>query len=144
MDVGTDSLRAAGTQAIAARLNALDFSVKYGLVVQPTGGYVAPPLDGIWSRYPYLHNRSVPNLCELLKPASQRVGRYYVGTTDAIATDYDAGCVGYPTANVPTAWRTRDRLFDTRATGLSNAGHEYFVTGSDKDKRDLIEYLKTL
>jgi mono/diheme cytochrome c family protein len=144
MDVGTDPNRAAGTAAIADRLNRLEISVKYGLVVQPTGGYVAPPLVGVWSRYPYLHNRSVPNLCELLKPAKDRVARYYVGTTDIIATDYDAACVGYPTADVPAAWRTWDRAFDTRVPGLSNAGHEYFTAGSDMDKRDLIEYLKTL
>jgi hypothetical protein len=144
MDVGTDPNRAAGTYAIADRVNRLDISVKYGLVIKPTGGYVAPPLVGVWSRYPYLHNRSVPNLCELLKPASQRVARYYVGTTEDITTDYDADCVGYPTANVPAAWQTRDRVFDTRIGGLSNAGHEYFTNGADKDKRDLIEYLKTL
>ena len=72
------------------------------------------------------------------------MARYYVGTTDDIATDYDAACVGYPTANVPAAWRTRDRVFDTRVPGLSNAGHEYFTGGADTDKRDLIEYLKTL
>jgi hypothetical protein len=144
MDVGTDPARAAGTEAIAARLNRLDISQKYGIVLRPTGGYVAPPLVGVWSRYPYLHNRSVPNLCELLKRADQRVSRYYVGTTDDIATDYDQACVGYPTATVPSAWQTRDRVFDTRIGGLSNAGHEYFVDAPDKDKRDLIEYLKTL
>ncbi len=144
MDVGTDDDRAAGTYAIADRLNQLELSRKYGLVIQPTGGYVAPPLVGVWSRYPYLHNRAVPNLCELLKPARDRVGQYYVGTTDTVATDYDEACVGYPTTNVPMAWQTRDRLFDTRREGLSNAGHEYFTSGSAADKRDLVEFLKTL
>ena len=46
--------------------------------------------------------------------------------------------------NVPQAWKTRDRLFDTRRPGLSNSGHDYFVDASDADKRDLIEFLKTL
>ena len=29
-------------------------------VVTDPGGYVAPPLDGIWASAPYLHNGSVP------------------------------------------------------------------------------------
>jgi hypothetical protein len=130
--------------SLAPRMNALDISRKYGMVLKASGGYVAQPLDGIWSRYPYLHNRSVPNLCELLKPASARVPRYYVGTTENIATDFDSACVGYPTANVPAQWISRERLFDTSREGLSNSGHEIFVDASAKDKRDLIEYLKTL
>jgi hypothetical protein len=143
-DVDTDPGRATGMAALAPRMNALDVARKYNIVLKATGGYVAPPLDGIWSRYPYLHNRSVPNLCELLKPANARVPRYYVGTTENIATDFDAACVGYPTANVPAAWMTRERLYDSSREGLSNGGHEIFVDGSGKDKRDLIEYLKTL
>jgi hypothetical protein len=143
-DVDTDVGRATGMVSLAQRVNALDISKKYGMALKATGGYVATPLDGIWSRYPYLHNRSVPNLCELLKPASQRVSGYYVGTTDDIATDYDEACVGYPTVNVPRAWITGERLFDTGREGLSNAGHEIFVDAAEKDKRDLIEYLKTL
>src|SRR5262249_44262412 len=35
-------------------------------IVNPTGGYMALPLDGIWARAPYLHNGSVPNLAALL------------------------------------------------------------------------------
>lgn len=31
-------------------------------------GYLAPPLYGTWASAPYLHNGSVPNLWELLKP----------------------------------------------------------------------------
>jgi mono/diheme cytochrome c family protein len=143
-DVDTDPGRATGMAALAPQMNALDISRKYGMVLKATGGYVAPPLDGIWSRYPYLHNRSVPNLCELLKPARERIAAYYVGTTTNVATDFDSACVGYPTVNVPWSWRTPDRIFDTRLEGLSNGGHEIFVGASAKDKRDLIEYLKTL
>jgi mono/diheme cytochrome c family protein len=143
-DVDTDPGRATGMAALAPRMNALDIAKKYGMVLKASGGYVAPPLVGIWSRYPYLHNRAVPNLCELFKPARQRVPWYYVGTTIDIATDFDPACVGYPTASVPASWRTHERVFDTRLEGLSNAGHEIFVDAPEKDKRDLIEYLKTL
>jgi hypothetical protein len=143
-DVDTDPGRAVAMASLAPRMNALDISRKHGMRLKASNGYVAQPLDGIWSRYPYLHNRSVPNLCELLKPARDRVSHYYVGTTDHIATDFDSACVGYPTAGVPAAWITRDRLFDTGREGLSNSGHEIFVDASDRDKRDLIEFLKTL
>ena len=51
---------------------------------------------------------------------SARVARYYVGTTDDIATDYDADCVGYPIANVPRSWQTRERLLDTRVLPFSS------------------------
>jgi hypothetical protein len=35
-------------------------------------GYAAPPLYGIWASAPYLHNGSVPNLWEVLKPADRK------------------------------------------------------------------------
>ena len=31
-------------------------------------GYLAPPLYGVWATAPYLHNGSVPNVWEVLKP----------------------------------------------------------------------------
>ena len=35
-------------------------------VVADPGGYVAPPLDGIWASGPYFHNGSVPTLWHVL------------------------------------------------------------------------------
>src|SRR5690606_2320318 len=35
-------------------------------------GYLAPPLYGVWATAPYLHNGSVPNVWELLKPADRK------------------------------------------------------------------------
>ncbi|MGH8493772.1 MAG: rubber dioxygenase RoxB [Moraxellaceae bacterium] len=35
-------------------------------------GYLAPPLYGIWATAPYLHNGSVPNLWEILKPTDRK------------------------------------------------------------------------
>ena len=40
-------------------------------VVTDPGGYVAPPLDGIWASAPYLHNGAVPTLWHLFH-ADQR------------------------------------------------------------------------
>src|SRR6185295_5791806 len=37
------------------------------------GGYVAPPLDGIWASSPYFHNGSVPTLWHVLHSAERPV-----------------------------------------------------------------------
>jgi len=37
-----------------------------GLVEEDLNGYNVPHLDGIWLRAPYLHNRAVPTLRDLL------------------------------------------------------------------------------
>jgi mono/diheme cytochrome c family protein len=36
------------------------------------GGYLAPPLYGIWASAPYFHNASVPNVWEVLQPSDRR------------------------------------------------------------------------
>lgn len=36
------------------------------------GGYLAPPLHGVWASAPYFHNGSVPNIWEVLKPADRQ------------------------------------------------------------------------
>jgi hypothetical protein len=35
-------------------------------------GYLAPPLYGVWATAPYLHNGSVPNVWEILKPSDRK------------------------------------------------------------------------
>ncbi|MFL5521305.1 MAG: hypothetical protein ACJ8B6_10235 [Gemmatimonadales bacterium] len=113
-----------------------------------TGGYVAPILSGLWATAPYLHNGSVPNLWQLLTPA-ERPARFLVG---GHALDFtQMGIAGvrwtddtwrYPGGYVP--WSIPE-LYDTRAPGLSNRGHERPSMGlSDAEKWALIEYLKTL
>lgn len=113
-----------------------------------TGGYVAPLLSGLWATAPYLHNGSVPTLWTLLTP-SERPARFLVG---GHALDYrQVGIAGapwsddtwrYPPGYVPFAI---PELYDTRAPGLSNRGHERPSLGmSDAEKWALIEYLKTL
>jgi len=95
-------------------------------------GYKARPLNGVWATAPYLHNGSVPNLVELLKPAAQRARTFHVGSHE-----YDPAGVGFKDdPNQP--------LFDTSLPGNSNAGHEYGATLSDAERRDLLEYLKSM
>jgi len=96
-------------------------------------GYKARPLGGIWASAPYLHNGSVPSLVELLKPPAERVRSFGVGR------EFDPQTVGLAIAD-----GTSSEVFDTRLVGNSNVGHAYGTTLADADKRDLLEYLKSL
>jgi hypothetical protein len=102
--------------------------------------YKARPLNGVWTGGPYLHNGSVPNLYELLTPASQRTKRFYIGSWE-----FDPVKVGYVDEE-----RAGSFFFDTRLKGNSNAGHEY-GTGeygtdpfTDEEIWALVEYMKSL
>jgi len=102
--------------------------------------YKARPLNGIWASAPYLHNGSVPNLYQLLLPASERVKTFYIGSLI-----FDPKMVGFEMNQVNNSF-----LFDTRLPGNSHAGHEY-GTGYDNlpslteaQRWALIEYMKTL
>ncbi len=44
-----------------------------------TNGYVAVPMDAIWSRAPYLHNGSVPTLRDMLRAPEDRPKVFYRG-----------------------------------------------------------------
>ncbi|MCB9663711.1 MAG: c-type cytochrome [Alphaproteobacteria bacterium] len=152
-DVGTDLQRAQGMADFTESLNRLEVSTWMKTLVEVQPGYVPPPLEGIWIRYPYLHNASVPTLCDLLSPADQRTPTFWLGPADDPATDFDAGCVGYPTGDaVPAAWLDDDDgHFDTTRPGLSNRGHDEHLLDAQgaeilgaADKADLIAYLKTL
>jgi hypothetical protein len=101
-----------------------------------TNGYVAPYLDGIWLRAPYLHNGSVSNLAELLKPVGQRSVVFFRGYDV-----YDAQNVGF-VAQGEKAAEFGER-FDTTKVGNGNYGHRYGTNLSNEDRTALIEYLKT-
>ena len=151
VDVGTDPYRRMGMKSLE-KLNDLAISKKNGIVIKEQKGYVPPPLVGIWARWPYLHNNSIPNLCALLTPTSRRPIAYYSGEALNTETDYDFECGGYPVGRkTPTAWMTRDHHYDTRRRGMSNVGHDenIFVRNgqeilSAEDKKNLIQYLQTL
>ena len=49
-------------------------------VIKANLGYKARPLDGIWATPPYFHNSSVPNLYQVLVPASRRDQKFYLGS----------------------------------------------------------------
>ena len=109
---------------------------------QPLLAYKARPLDGIWATAPYLHNGSVASLHELLLPAEERLTEFWTGNRE-----FDPENVGYVTDEPASG----GFLLQTRDTdgkpidGNSNAGHDYGAGSfTDAERRDLVEYLKSL
>lgn len=152
-DVGTDPQRREGVKAFADALNSLSISKWMKTTVVPQDGYIPPPLVGIWSRYPYLHNNSIPNLCAFLTKPEDRPKIFVQGPALNKETDFDQECVGYPVGNkIPKAWlKDKEATFDARKPGLTNMGHSKAFIGpkgeellTADDKKNLIHYLKTL
>src|SRR5690606_30244198 len=130
-------------------LNRLAISKSIGTVVQPQKGYVPPPLVGIWSRWPYFHNNSEPNLCAVLTPGPKRPKRYYARAAQAPKLPYfDAECNGYPLTRDGV---DRELEFDTTRRGQGAMGHDegiFSVNGESQLTRQetlkLISFLQTL
>ena len=79
----------------------------------------------------------MPTLWQLLQPSAARDPTFHVGSRE-----FDPVDVGFESGPSP-----RGFLFDTSISGNSNAGHEYGTSSSqlsDGQKRELLEYLKTL
>lgn len=152
-DVGTDPQRYQAMKYFADSLNNLAISKWMKTEIVPQMGYVPPPLVGIWARYPYFHNGSIPNLCALLTPPELRPKRFIMGPALDKNTDFDQNCIGYPVGNkIPKHWLLDvEAYMDTSKPGLGNTGHYKMLldeSGKEKysreEKRDLIEFLKTL
>ena len=94
--------------------------------------YRAGTLAGTWANAPYLHNGSVPSLEQLLLPPDRRARKFHVGNRE-----FDPKAVGFSNDAGPFE-------FDTALPGNSNAGHDYGTRLTEEERRDLIEYLKTL
>jgi hypothetical protein len=152
IDVGTDPNRWMATKTFSDGLNKLKISKWMKTVVVPQKGYVPPPLEGVFLRYPYLHNNSVPNLCALMAKPSERPTKFIQGPSQNVE-DYDQECMGYPVgANIPSAWKKeKDAFFDATKPGLRNIGHSKMFWNrdgsakhTDQQRKDLISFLKTL
>lgn len=119
--------------------------------------YKARPLNGVWATAPYLHNGSVPTLYDLLLPSSVRtfvtIGdeerlqdvqmrpeRFGVGSR--IFDPEKVGFVSDPTEN-PFVFEVR-RQDGEPVPGNLNSGHNYGADLTDLERRELLEYLKTL
>ena len=89
--------------------------------VQIAGPWVrTPPLITLLASAPYLHNGSVPTLEALLLPSDERPRSFVLGQGQGAFT------------------------FDTRLPGNRNLGHEFGTHWTGQDKRDLLEFLKSL
>lgn len=113
-----------------------------------TGGYQAPPLDGVWATAPYFHNASVPTIEHVLN--SQSRPRVFTRSYKTDEADYDKNRIGWKTQPVdpntakslsPRALR---RVYDTRKTGCGNGGHTFGDHLTPAERRRVLEYLKTL
>jgi cytochrome c5 len=105
-------------------------------------GYACMPLDGVWARAPYLHNGSVPTLWDLLTPDNQRSQDVFYRGDDV----YDTARVGFRSGVARDGGR-RFFPYDPKLRGNRNTGHSGAVYGTglpDAEKKDLLEYLKTL
>ena len=96
--------------------------------------YKARPLNGIWATAPYLHNGSVPNMQALLATPDERPTYFYVGSEV-----YQPEVMGFVDEH-----SEHTSLFDTTLKGNSNKGHNYGTELLERDKRALIEFMKTL
>jgi mono/diheme cytochrome c family protein len=124
--------------------------------------YRARPLNGVWATAPYLHNGSVPSLWWMLMPATQRPKQFCMGFRD-----FDPQQVGFHVeAGETPRCKTGETLFSATKSdgspiyGNSNLGHSLEAPAgesknahkkgvigrllTDEERKDLIEYLKTL
>jgi hypothetical protein len=136
-------------------------------------GYFAPRLVGIWARYPYLHNGSVPSIAALLTPVDGRPSVFSLRDAGE-QSRFDPETLGLTVAKPGSAEEAdllraaregaRDVFYTKRCgraggavvehglvdsphpdgCGFSNKGHPNGIALPDADKRNLIEYLKTL
>lgn len=107
------------------------------------GGYMAPPLDGVWASAPYFHNGSVPTLWHVLHPEE----RPTVWRRTHLGMDQQrVGLRVIELDDLPTGLSTRERrqYFDARAFGKSNTGHDFPSELSEEQRAAVLEYLKTL
>ncbi len=143
-EVGTDPVYAQTIKdsGIHTWFNKSWFAQDNATYADPTVGYIAPPLDGIWASAPYFHNGSVPTveavLNSALRPAKWR--------RSFDPHDYDLNTLGWKHEPLPAGAPTHnDRsVYDTTRRGYSNAGHNYSDDLSEEDRAALLEYLKSL
>lgn len=106
--------------------------------LEPFSGYIAPPLDGIWITAPYLHNGSVPTLEALLN--SKLRPTYWSRDFNNLQYDYEQ--VGWKFTREAAPSGTT--VYNTTLPGYGNYGHTFGDKLTDKERKAVIEYLKTL
>lgn len=150
-EVRTDRDRVAGHSEDfnhLVNINPLGHILRYKIAQH---GYFAPRLEGVWSRFPYLHNGSVPTLADLLLPEAQRP-RLFSLQDAGERHRFDPVRIGL---TLPDSEREVNELkrrlrrgyrdiYTVEKIGHSNLGHNFHTDLPASDKRALLEYLKTL
>ncbi|MCH7989686.1 MAG: c-type cytochrome, partial [Planctomycetes bacterium] len=124
-EIGTDPVRLEALSVESRRKIQKSWMSHYGKdkVILDPGGYVAPPLDGIWASAPYFHNGSTPTLWHVLHPEKRPA------VWKRTENGYDREKVGLEVTSfekLPENIKRADlrRLYyDTSIKGKSNSGH---------------------
>jgi len=109
-----------------------------GLNLVPQGGYIAPPLDGIWASAPYFHNASVPTIEDVLN--SKNRPTFWSRTFND--TDYNKNKLGWNYKKETS--QSNINTYDTTLVGYGNEGHTFGDNLTGNERKALLEYLKTL
>jgi len=149
--IGTDPVIAEVGTKHAANVFAVYNTTFYGQVTalhpgQPFPGYVPPPLDGIWATAPFLHNGSVPSVALVL---DSKARPKYWKRVDFDSSHFDEEALGWPWVELPYGQADAPAaeakfIYDTTQWSQSSGGHTFGEAYSDSERRDVIEYLKTL
>lgn len=116
--------------------------------------YKARPLNGIWATAPYLHNGSVPSIYDLLLPLKREGdpddGEYRRTEFKVGSREFDPEKIGFRAEGYDGF------TFSATKRGDFNTGHEYGTVHApaikgiklapltDKERKELVEYIKTL
>ncbi|MBI1850626.1 MAG: hypothetical protein HYR85_09815 [Planctomycetes bacterium] len=120
--IGTDSMYA------VTAIETLPFSVvrdagrpgRFEIVTRAFGWIRVAPLRACWATAPYLHDGSVPTLEALLEHPKDRPVTFSVGNPE------------------------QEFTLDTRLPGNRNTGHDFGGDLTTDEKRDLVEFLRSL
>jgi hypothetical protein len=104
----------------------------------PYRGYIAPPLDGVWVTAPYMHNASVPNLEAMLN--SKVRPTYWQRSFSKPSYNYEIPGWNYEAKEAPGS----NEVYNTTLKGFGNYGHTFGDNLAAKERKAVIEYLKTL
>ena len=102
------------------------------------GGYIAPPLDGVWATAPYFHNASVPTIEDVLN--SKNRPKYWRRSFES--ADYDQDKLGWK--YISETSQQDSNTYDTTQKRYGNQGHTFGDDLTAAQRKSLLEYLKTL
>lgn len=111
---------------------------------QPSRGYVAPPLDGVWSTAPFLHNGSVPTIRAVLDSTARPKLWQHRDRSSAAESSYSQANLGWHFIEPDAGAAADPWTYDTTRPGYANHGHGFGDALEDEQRDAVIEYLKTL